>query len=42
MAIDGDFGSGTDQAVRDYQSSHALTVDGIVGSGTWGALQSGK
>ncbi|WP_433916327.1 glycoside hydrolase domain-containing protein [Streptomyces sp. NBC_01744] len=42
VAIDGDFGSGTDQAVRDYQSSHALTVDGIVGSGTWGALQSGK
>ncbi|WSA81770.1 DUF1906 domain-containing protein [Streptomyces sp. NBC_01799] len=42
VAIDGDFGSGTDQAVRDYQSSRALTVDGIVGSGTWGALQSGK
>ncbi|MFD3496262.1 glycoside hydrolase domain-containing protein [Streptomyces sp. NPDC058690] len=42
VAIDGDFGSGTDQAVRDYQSSRALTVDGIVGSGTWGALQAGK
>ncbi|MFD7755302.1 glycoside hydrolase domain-containing protein [Streptomyces sp. NPDC059757] len=42
VAIDGGFGSGTDQAVRDYQSSRALTVDGIVGSGTWGALQSGK
>jgi peptidoglycan hydrolase-like protein with peptidoglycan-binding domain len=42
VAIDGIFGSGTDQAVRDYQSSRGLTVDGIVGSGTWGALQSGK
>ncbi|WP_406407509.1 glycoside hydrolase domain-containing protein [Streptomyces sp. NBC_01643] len=42
VAVDGDFGSGTDQAVRDYQSSRALTVDGIVGSGTWDALQSGK
>lgn len=42
VAIDGAFGPGTDQAVRDYQSSRALTVDGIVGSGTWSALQSGK
>ncbi|MEV6327857.1 glycoside hydrolase domain-containing protein [Streptomyces sp. NPDC051909] len=42
VAIDGVFGPGTDQAVRDYQSSRGLTADGIVGSGTWGALQSGK
>ncbi|MFD7447011.1 glycoside hydrolase domain-containing protein [Streptomyces sp. NPDC059909] len=42
VAIDGDFGSGTDQAVRDYQSSRGLGVDGIVGPATWGALQSGK
>jgi hypothetical protein len=42
VGIDGIFGSGTDQAVRDYQSSRGLAVDGIVGSGTWGALQSGK
>ncbi|MFF0477684.1 glycoside hydrolase domain-containing protein [Streptomyces sp. NPDC004284] len=42
VAIDGAFGPGTDQAVRDYQSSRALTVDGIAGSGTWGALQSGR
>jgi peptidoglycan hydrolase-like protein with peptidoglycan-binding domain len=42
VAIDGIFGSGTGQAVRDYQSSRGLAVDGIVGSGTWSALQSGK
>ncbi|GGT33590.1 glycoside hydrolase domain-containing protein [Streptomyces chromofuscus] len=42
VAIDGIFGSGTTQAVRDYQSSRGLGVDGIVGPATWGALQSGK
>ncbi|WP_369148585.1 glycoside hydrolase domain-containing protein [Streptomyces sp. R44] len=42
VAVDGAFGPGTDQSVRDYQSSRALAVDGIVGSGTWGALQSGR
>ncbi|MGW0606098.1 glycoside hydrolase domain-containing protein [Streptomyces sp. NPDC002640] len=42
VAIDGVFGSGTGQAVRDYQSSRGLTADGIVGSGTWGALQAGR
>ncbi|MGW1888015.1 glycoside hydrolase domain-containing protein [Streptomyces sp. NPDC001970] len=42
VAIDGDFGSGTDQAVRDYQSTRGLSVDGQVGPATWGALQSGK
>ncbi|WP_406864219.1 glycoside hydrolase domain-containing protein [Streptomyces sp. HUAS MG47] len=42
VAIDGVFGSGTGQAVRDYQSSRGLSADGVVGSGTWGALQSGK
>jgi peptidoglycan hydrolase-like protein with peptidoglycan-binding domain len=42
VAIDGIFGSGTGQAVRDYQSSRGLAVDGIVGPGTWSALQSGK
>ncbi|MFF1421559.1 glycoside hydrolase domain-containing protein [Streptomyces sp. NPDC058280] len=42
VAIDGAFGSGTGQAVRDYQSSRGLGADGIVGPATWGALQSGK
>ncbi|MEV6103515.1 glycoside hydrolase domain-containing protein [Streptomyces sp. NPDC051940] len=42
IAIDGDFGPGTEQGVRDYQSSRGLGVDGIVGPATWAALQSGK
>ncbi|WP_247694743.1 glycoside hydrolase domain-containing protein [Streptomyces sp. B93] len=42
VAIDGVFGSGTTQAVRDYQSTRALTADGIVGPATWSALQSGR
>lgn len=42
VSIDGDFGSGTAQAVRDYQSTRGLGADGIVGPATWGALQSGK
>ena len=31
---DGDFGSGTDYAVRQFQSQQGLTVDGVVGKGT--------
>ncbi|MFL6075213.1 MAG: peptidoglycan-binding protein [Mycobacteriales bacterium] len=42
IAIDGSFGSGTQQAVKDYQSSRGLSADGIVGSLTWTALQSGR
>ncbi|WP_406259523.1 DUF1906 domain-containing protein [Actinacidiphila glaucinigra] len=42
VAIDGVFGPGTEQGVRDYQSSRGLGVDGVVGPATWGALQSGK
>lgn len=34
-AIDGKFGSGTEAAVRQYQMSRELTVDGVVGSDTW-------
>ena len=36
--IDGSFGSKTDSAVRAYQKSKGLTVDGIVGAKTWGSL----
>lgn len=36
--IDGDFGSGTESAVRKYQSKKGLEVDGIVGTATWTSL----
>lgn len=42
VGIDGQFGSITEQAVRDYQSSRSLGADGIVGNLTWTALQAGK
>ena len=38
LQVDGDFGSMTDEAVRDYQGSRGLDVDGIVGEQTWNAL----
>ena len=37
-ADDGDFGSGTESAVRSYQQAHSLTADGIVGTNTWTKL----
>lgn len=37
---DGIFGSKTQAAVKQYQKSQGLTVDGIVGKNTWGALNS--
>ncbi len=36
--LDGDFGGGTDVAVKAFQRSKGLTVDGQVGTQTWGAL----
>ena len=36
--IDGSFGKNTDAAVRKYQQSKGLTVDGICGKDTWTAL----
>ncbi len=38
MAADGVFGSGTELAVKGWQSTHGLTADGIVGDGTWSKM----
>jgi hypothetical protein len=38
VALDGNFGPGTDRAVRNVQAFFSLTVDGIVGAGTWKTL----
>lgn len=40
-SVDGIFGGGTDSAVRAFQSSENLTVDGRVGPDTWKALFNG-
>lgn len=37
-AVDGSFGSTTEDAVRACQEANGLTVDGIVGAQTWAAL----
>ena len=36
--IDGIFGPKTQNAVKEFQGAHGLTVDGIVGPNTWNAL----
>ncbi len=36
--IDGDFGGGTESAVKRFQRDNGLKVDGIVGEETWDAL----
>jgi len=38
-ATDGIFGPKTEVAVREFQQSHQLQVDGIVGAQTWKALE---
>lgn len=38
IAVDGDFGPGTEKAVISFQKSKGLSADGIVGPNTWNAL----
>ena len=38
VTADGDFGSGTEQAVKDFQKANGLAVDGIAGPDTFTAL----
>ena len=37
--LDGIFGPATQNAVREYQKTRGLVVDGIIGCNTWRALQ---
>ena len=39
---DGDFGPNTEEAVRAFQASQGLDVDGVVGESTWNALVADK
>lgn len=36
--IDGDFGTATEKAVKEFQRDHSLNADGICGPKTWAAL----
>ena len=36
--VDGDFGTGTEDAVKKFQQKNGLSVDGIVGPDTWERL----
>ena len=38
LEVDGNFGSKTETAVKDFQRKHGLTADGVVGAKTWKAL----
>lgn len=38
LAVDGDYGPGTETAVKAWQAAHGLTPDGIAGAKTWESL----
>lgn len=38
--IDGDFGRGTERALKKFQADRGLESDGVAGSGTWATLNS--
>ena len=38
LTVDGKYGTKTEQAVKNFQEDNGLTVDGICGPTTWGAL----
>ena len=38
LSIDGDFGTNTDYALRNYQKACGLSVDGICGKNSWNSL----
>lgn len=38
LTADGNFGPGTEKAVKDWQAKNGLAADGIVGDGTWGKM----
>ena len=38
ITSDGDFGPGTDKAVKAWQTKNGLTADGIVGDNTWAKM----
>jgi putative chitinase len=42
VAVDGDFGPGTEVAVTRFQSENKLTADGIVGPQAWAAMDAAK
>ena len=40
VVIDGDFGNQTETAVKNFKKKRQIVVDGVVGSQTWGVLDS--